>query len=322
MFAAVVAAVIAAYFVGRGHSKTVTVGSELASNRLSSGQGVVYIESNIAAPDKNSILAYRYGARGDFRPLRITEYPTGGAGAEDLTDSGVLDADQHLWMDTPRHLLFAVNQGSDTIAVFHVSGTGALSPVKGSPFPSGGKAPASIGVSGDVVIVTNKAQDGVRDLTNVSPTYTTFHIASDGALTQFGPTIQAPPGNSPTDAMVAPNGRFVMSTEEGGPFRAFELTGNGLKQGPNSPLEPAASIFPRTSTPPRNGVSVSAPPRGAISSTSGWRRSTRSPSTATTAMLGSVSCAWSTLRARNFRAGRSSTRPAPACTRQMPATTR
>ena len=35
-----------------------------------------------------------------------------------------------------------------------------------------------------------------------------------------------------------------MSTEEGGPFRAFELGSNGLAQGANSPLQPAASIFP------------------------------------------------------------------------------
>ena len=255
---------VAAYFVGKGRSKTVN--AELNTGPLPTGaQGVVYIESNIAAPDGNSVLAFQYGTQGDLRPLHIAEYPTGGAGSADLTDSGVLDADQHLWMDTPKHLLFAVNQGSDTIAVFHVGSSGALVPVEGSPFPSGGKAPASIGVSGDTAIVTNKAQDGVRDLKTVAPTYATFHIGTDGALAQFGPVIKAPPGNSPTDAMVGPDGKFVMSTEEGGPLRAFELGPDGLTQGSNSPLQPDPSIFPAGFDPTKKwGLGLSASPRAKL----------------------------------------------------------
>jgi len=257
---------VAAYLVGHGRSKTVTLSSALNTGPLPSGaQGVVYIESNIATPDGNSVLAFQYGTEGDLRPLHITEYLTGGSGSADLTDSGVLDADQHLWLDTPRHLLFAVNQGSDTIAVFHVSTSGALVPVEGSPFPSGGKAPVSVGVSGDTAIVTNKAQDGIRNLTNVNPTYATFHIGPDGELTPFGPVIKAPPGYSPTDAMVAPDGKFVMSTEEGGPLRAFELGPNGLIQGPNSPLQPDPSIFPRNFDPAKKwGLGLSASPRAKL----------------------------------------------------------
>jgi DNA-binding beta-propeller fold protein YncE len=241
-------------------------GSQQFGAPVSGKTGVVYIESNISTRDRrnaNSVLAFRYHGAGDFRPLLIGEYRTRGSGAQDLTDSGVLDADQHLWLDTPRHLLFAVNQGSDTIAVFHVHSNGFLSPVAGSPFPSGGKAPASVGVSGDTVIVANKAQDGIRNLTSVAPTYATFHIAADGSLKHFGPVIKAPPGNSPTDAMVGPNGRFVMSTEEGGPFRAFILGPHGLKQGTNSPLEPLSSIFPASL--PANqrwGLGIAASPHG------------------------------------------------------------
>jgi len=145
--------------------------------------------------------------------------------------------------------------------VFHVHADGSLEGVAGSPFPSGGKAPASVGVSGDTLIVPNKAQDGVRDLGHVAATYATFHIGSDGALAQFGPVISAPPGNSPTDAMVAPNGTFVMSTEEGGPFRAFVLGPGGLMQGANSPLQPDPSIFPRgLDRSKRWGLGISASP--------------------------------------------------------------
>lgn len=246
----------AAFFVGRGSkstkalTQTVAAASTGAAARqpangaVAGVDGTVYVESNIAQRDGNSILAFQYRSGGDLHPMRIAEYPTGGAGSADLTDSGVLDADQHLNLDTARKLLFAVNQGSDTIAVFHVLSDGSLSPAPGSPFPSGGWAPASVGVSGDAVIVTNKAQDGVRDLKGLPPTYATFHIEPDGSLVHFGPVIKAPPGYSPTDAKVAPNGTFVMSTEEGGPLRAFVLGSNGLRQGANSPLQPNASIFP------------------------------------------------------------------------------
>jgi DNA-binding beta-propeller fold protein YncE len=258
----VAGAVVAAVLLSSEKSKTTSLPASGGAGALPPDvQGVVYVESNIARPNGNSVLALQYRENGDLHPLRIAEYPTGGAGSADLTDSGVLDADQHLRMYPSRRLLFAVNQGSDTVAVFHVAGDGSLTPVAGSPFPSGGKAPASVGFSGDVAIVANKAQDGVRDLTKVPPTYATFHITPDGALTQFGATISAPPGNSSTDALVGPDGRFVMSTEEGGPFRAFELGAGGLTQGANSPLTPDPSIFPPSLDPKlRWGLGISTHP--------------------------------------------------------------
>jgi DNA-binding beta-propeller fold protein YncE len=191
-------------------------------------------------------LAFRYGQGGDLAPLQVTSYSTGGSGSADLTDSGVLDADQHLLLSPDRKLLFAVNQGSDTLAVFHVHPDGSLQPVAGSPFPSGGKGPASVGLSGNRLVVVNKAQDGLRDLSKVTPNYTTFMVASDGSLHPTGSTVTAPEGFSPTQALISTDGRVVISSEEGGPFRAFVLGPNGqLTQGPNSPLSPPDSIFPK-----------------------------------------------------------------------------
>jgi 6-phosphogluconolactonase (cycloisomerase 2 family) len=208
--------------------------------------GTVYVESNIAKPNGNSILAYQYRDKGSLRPMKIMEYPTGGAGAADLSDSGVLDADQHLAYNEEKKLLFAVNQGSDTVAVFHVGDDGSLDPVDGSPFPSGGKAPASVGLSGDTLVVVNKAQDGARNLEKVAPNYTTFTVQDDGSLKSTRSTVEAPAGNSPTQALISTDGKVVMSSEEGGPFRAFALDSAGkLTQGPNSPLSPPDSLYPR-----------------------------------------------------------------------------
>src|SRR5206468_8951739 len=54
-----------------------------------------------------------------------------------------------------------------------------------------------------------------------------------------------PPGNSPTQAQISTDGKVVLSSEEGGPFRALTLGSDGtLTQGPNSPLSPDSSIYP------------------------------------------------------------------------------
>jgi hypothetical protein len=230
---------------GKNDTTTTATSSASAATADSGVLGTVYIESNLAKPNANSIIAYQYRARGNLRPIKVAEYPTGGSGSEDLTDSGVLDADQHILYSPDKKLLFAVNQGSDTIAVFHVAGDGGLTPVSGSPFPSGGMAPASVGLAGNTLVVVNKAQDGVRTLDKVAPTYTTFSVQGDGSLKPIGSTVSAPPGNSPTQALIATGGNVVVSSEEGGPFRAFALSSDGkLTQGPNSPQNPPDSLYP------------------------------------------------------------------------------
>jgi 6-phosphogluconolactonase (cycloisomerase 2 family) len=206
--------------------------------------GVLFVESNQAQPDANSVLGFAFHA-GDLRPLSIQETPTAGSGSTDLTDSGVLDADQQMIVDPKDKLLFAVNQGSDSIAVFRVKDHGDLTPVDGSPFPSGGAAPASVGLHDQTLVVVNKAQDGVRDLSAVAPNYTTFNVAGNGRLRPTGSTFTAPLGSSPTQAFVVPNGDVIVSTEESGPVRSFRLTSGGtLVQAPGSPLAPDDSLFP------------------------------------------------------------------------------
>src|SRR3954470_10940127 len=137
--------------------------------------GTIYIESNQAAPNSNSVLAFRY-KDGSLRPLSVREYMTGGSGSHDLSNHGVLDAEQQVVTNADQTLLFAPNAGSDTVAVFHIHDDGSLTPVKGSPFPSHGKAPASVGVSGDTLFVANKAHDGRRSLESEPASYASFHI--------------------------------------------------------------------------------------------------------------------------------------------------
>jgi FHA domain/Lactonase, 7-bladed beta-propeller len=224
-----------------------TVASDCGRNIGSGGDrvaNVAYVESNIAKSANNSVIAIPYRA-GDMKPLAMSQCSTGGKGSTDLTDSGVLDADNQVIVNPAHTLLFAVNQGSDTIAVFKIAPNGALTSSPGSPYPSGGKAPASLGLSGNTLVVANKAQDGVRDLTTVAPNYTSFHVGPDGRLTSIaGSTVSADPGSSPTHAYIPPNGKVVFGTEESGPLRGFAIGDNGrLIEASNSPLDIDDAVF-------------------------------------------------------------------------------
>jgi 6-phosphogluconolactonase (cycloisomerase 2 family) len=211
--------------------------------------GTVYIESNSVAPDSNQILAFHY-QNGVLSARSVRRYPTHGSGSHDLSNSGVLDADQEVITNPRRTLLFAVNSSSDTIAVFHIGPRGGLTPVAGSPFPSNGKAPSSVGLAGSTLIVANKAQDGVRDLTADPANYTSFHVRANGSLSGPISSIDVPPGSSPLQAYVTPDHKVLITSEETGVLRAFRIgPGGRLTEGSNSPLRLPAAAFP-------NGVRV------------------------------------------------------------------
>jgi 6-phosphogluconolactonase (cycloisomerase 2 family) len=206
--------------------------------------GTVYIESNSPAPGSNEILAFRY-VNGVLSAHGVRRYPTGGSGSHDLSNSGVLDADQEVITNRSRTLLFAVNSSSDTIAVFHIRANGGLTPVTGSPFPSDGRAPSSLGLAGRTLIVANKAQDGVRDLSRVRPNYTSFHVRADGSLSGPISSIAVPPRSSPLQAYVTPDDKVLITSEEAGVYRAFRIGPAGrLRQGPGSPVRLPDAVFP------------------------------------------------------------------------------
>src|SRR4051794_24632957 len=237
-----IAAIVVLIVANRDHAGAAPAKAEAVPD--TSYDGTVYIETNDRRKNSGGVLAYRY-KDGSFRPLSVREYPTGGSGSHDLSNAGGLDAEQQIVTNADRTLLFAVNTGSDTVAVFHIERDGSLTPVAGSPFPSRGKAPASVGVRGDELFVANKAQDGERDLERTAASYATFRIAPDGRLTPIGVPFKAPAHSSPTQTYVPPHtGALMIATEESGPFRAFTVDAKGnLQQGPNSPLKLDRRVF-------------------------------------------------------------------------------
>ncbi|MEP7084194.1 MAG: hypothetical protein ABI854_05605, partial [Betaproteobacteria bacterium] len=147
-----------------------------------SSDGVVYLESNIGTPGGNSIIAYQRDDKGRLSALPGSPFPTRGTGIFDLSlNLGPFDSDQNIIVNPERTLLFAVNSGSNTIAVFNIRADGSLVHVAGSPFPSGGINPVSVGLARDTLVVVNKAMDPQQPA-NQLPNYTTFRVFPDGRL--------------------------------------------------------------------------------------------------------------------------------------------
>jgi len=218
--------------------------------------GVVYIESNIPQPNGNSILAWRRDADGRLTPLPGSPFVTGGAGVgtdpNTIPTVGPFDSDQNLIVNAARSRLFAVNSGSDTIAVFAILPDGGLVPVAGSPFPSGGINPVSVGLAGDRLYVVNKNDDPMRTDMAARPNYTGFTVAANGALTPIpGSTVVLPSRTqNPTQALISPDsallfGADLFGTEaelEPGLLQSFRIQGDGtLVQ--NTPVSPPAAEF-------------------------------------------------------------------------------
>lgn len=182
---------------------------------------VIYVESNDYHANQNAILAYLQKQDGTLAPLPGSPFPTGGAGLGNPQQIlGPDDSDNPLIVSPDGRYLLAVNPGSNTIAVFSISGDGSLSPVPGSPFPSGGKTPVSLAIAGRYVYVVNKAQDPLHPTTD-NPNYVTLTFNSDGHLEPVpGAVFETSAGSSPAQVLVSNDQRFLFGTD----FLAFEET--------------------------------------------------------------------------------------------------
>jgi 6-phosphogluconolactonase (cycloisomerase 2 family)/pSer/pThr/pTyr-binding forkhead associated (FHA) protein len=217
--------------------------------------GWIYTESDSGAPNSNVVYALAYGQDGSPRPVEIREWPTGGTGVV-LTagkSAGAWAGDGQVTLSPDHKLLFAVNQGSDTIAVFSVNAaTGDLTPVPGSPFPSGGHAPISVGFNGRFLVVANHGYltgdkpPGIPSRTG----YTSFSVAPSGALHQISTVPD--PAAAPIEADFSPSGNIVFSSG----FFSFkihvlQLAANGqLTTAPGSPATFPPSVTAGAKAPP------------------------------------------------------------------------
>lgn len=175
---------------------------------------VVYIQTNNYQDNQNAILAYRHKDNGTLEALPGSPFLTGGAGVGNPKQIlGPNDSDTEIKLSDDGRFLLAVNSGSNTIAVMRVHHDGNLTPVQGSPFPSGGETPVSIDVHDKYVFVVNKSQDPLRTTTQ-KPNYIAFMMDDNGRLTKVpGSKTETHPGSSPTQALVSNNGKFLFGSD-------------------------------------------------------------------------------------------------------------
>ena len=148
----------------------------VARRRNGLAANFVYVESN--DPAGNAIFGFARHADGSLAPLPGSPFPTGGLGITPTFALGPFDSDQKVIVNPEHTLLFAVNGGSDSIAVFNIAANGTLTPVAGSPFPSGGSNPVSVGLAETTLCVVNQDQDPDHPGLFL-PNYTSFNVSAE-----------------------------------------------------------------------------------------------------------------------------------------------
>jgi len=184
----------------------------------------------------NGVVALDRNADGTLSEIPGSPFATGGKGLL-VPNGGDFDGQGAIRVHG-NHLL-AVNPGSNSIAVFNIGESGALTPVDGSPFSSGGVTPLSVAVHGNNLYVANQAVDFVSP--NRRPNITGFHISADGQLTPIpNSTIEFATGQGPAQVEFSPMGGVLAVTagfQTDGKIHAFVVQPDGLlKEGPGSPF--------------------------------------------------------------------------------------
>jgi DNA-binding beta-propeller fold protein YncE len=204
---------------------------------------VVYVESNDIAANQNSVLAFSQAADGTLTPLTGSPFMTAGTGVGNPTQAlGPDDTDQEIELSADGSRLYAVNAGSNTIAVFDVNTDGSLSAVAGSPFASGGVNPVSVGLTSSFAYVVNQDEDPAQDAAAGAPGYFALPLLDGGGL--GASTSMQAAGKSPQLALTSANGKLLFGLDfmaplasGAGPLRAFAIQSDGsLVAAPGTPL--------------------------------------------------------------------------------------
>src|SRR5581483_9118870 len=201
----------------------------------------VYVESNLGNGTPNTIIGYSNDGTGNLTPLPGSPYLTGGSGVAPPPGQALgvqTDDDQQIVINPAGTLLFAVDGGSNDVAVFNINADASLTPIAGSPWPSNGSNPSSLGLLDNALgngsgflVVANKSSD-VNQLNPPPPNINTFTVAPDGTLTQntaLGSTRSLPVGASPSQVAIGKSKLIFLDEFQEVPssIRVFRIKANG-----------------------------------------------------------------------------------------------
>jgi hypothetical protein len=181
-----------------------------------------FLYSNDNPVGANTVSGYAVADDGSLSAVPGSPLPTGGAG-----EGGGYFASERVAASAVGNLLYVSNGGSNSISGFSIdAGTGALTLVPGSPFPTGG-------VSGGRGIGLAITADGSFLFAGhgTSNNFRVFSISSDGSLTPVGPII--PAGGSVAGLKATP---IVLSSLSEGPAAKGYLLGVLTLNGPHGSI--------------------------------------------------------------------------------------
>ena len=165
------------------------------------------------------------------------------------------DGDQEVQASADGKFLFAVNEGSGTLAAFRIQPNGALSRI--GVYASGGVQPDSIGIAGTVLYVANRGDATQTHVGTIAPNVSAFNLNRDGSLTQIpNSTIDFPVNTFVTQTLVSRDHRFLFvedatfppgssGTPGGNTVNTFHINSDGtLTAAPGGPVGgPTAPIL-------------------------------------------------------------------------------
>src|SRR5580693_6307593 len=123
-----------------------TRGLMSASGLGHGAQSFVYTETDNSNLNQNAVIAYRQNAQGQL--TQIGSFNTDGTGV--ANPQGLLgpdDSNDEVIASPDGRFLFAVNQGSNSVAEFRVNRDGSLDLVGRSAVNSGGTQPVSLSIA-------------------------------------------------------------------------------------------------------------------------------------------------------------------------------
>ncbi len=204
-------------------------------NTAAAATGYLYTINN--DPQHNGIAVFQRNTDGTLTEVAGSPFAAGGKG---LTGG---DIDEQGAIRVHGDFVLAVNPGSDSVAVFRKGSHGKLTPVEGSPFPSGGSTPLSLTIHGDLVYVANQAAPFANPVS--VPNLMGFRISREGKLTPIANSkLLFPAGQGPAQVEFSPDGKTVVVTsgfqgEDTSRIHSYKVQADGtLKEGPGSPLTP------------------------------------------------------------------------------------
>jgi 6-phosphogluconolactonase (cycloisomerase 2 family) len=226
--------------VERLEERAVPAALPLPAPEPAAAVATVFVESNNPEPGQNAVLAFTRSADGTLQ--QIGTFSTHGTGQLNLPKVvGPDDSSQEVVASPDGRFLFAVNQGSNTIAAFRIRRDGELHFL--DTFASGGVQPDSIGIVNGKLYVSNRgdataAGPGGTPAANpgsVAPNITGFTIDPNGSLELIpNSTVTLPVGTSPSQNLIPPNGRFLFSdifgvntAAQSNTLAPFQIQGDG-----------------------------------------------------------------------------------------------